>query len=149
MAFRDNDMLCEVLHGLKLLRGILPTYLVISLSISISYQSLSPTVVIFMQQLTKSINMVLPVKTVRLIVVEFCNFHERSFSKEYRVKTYNLEKNIAITLCWLEIFFTPLFFEIMVHLTITLAREANICGAVQYRRIYPFRRHLFARYLFM
>ncbi|XP_042432650.1 uncharacterized protein LOC122019228 [Zingiber officinale] len=51
-----------------------------------------------------------------------------------------LEENIAETLCMLERYFPPAFFTISVHLTIHLAREARLCGPVQFRWMYPFER---------
>lgn len=52
-----------------------------------------------------------------------------------------LEEEIAETLCMLERFFPPSFFDVMVHLTIHLAREVRLCGPVQYRWMYPFERY--------
>lgn len=51
-----------------------------------------------------------------------------------------LDDDIVETLCMLERFFPPSFFDIMVHLTIHLAQEALIGGPVQYRWMYPFER---------
>ncbi|XP_042472249.1 uncharacterized protein LOC122054895 [Zingiber officinale] len=53
-----------------------------------------------------------------------------------------LEENIAETLCMLERYFPPTFFTISVHLTIHLAREARLCGPVQFRWMYPFERFM-------
>ncbi|XP_059624867.1 uncharacterized protein LOC132268136 isoform X2 [Cornus florida] len=50
------------------------------------------------------------------------------------------EKEIAETLCMLERYFPPSFFDIMIHLTIHIAREARICGPVKFRWMYPFER---------
>ena len=50
------------------------------------------------------------------------------------------ENDIAETLCIFERFFPPSFFDIMVHLTVHLARESLIRGPVQFRWMYPFER---------
>lgn len=55
-------------------------------------------------------------------------------------KLEEMEDNIVETLCMLERFFPPSFFDIMIHLTIHLGREAQRCGPVQYRWMYPFER---------
>lgn len=55
-------------------------------------------------------------------------------------KLLNLENEIAETLCEFERFFPPSFFDIMVHLPVHLAREARLCGPVQFRWMYPFER---------
>ncbi|CAM8947131.1 unnamed protein product [Rhodiola kirilowii] len=51
-----------------------------------------------------------------------------------------LQKQIVVTLCQLEMFFPPIFFDIMVHLTIHLVRELRILGPVHMRWMYPFER---------
>lgn len=51
-----------------------------------------------------------------------------------------LEMDIIETLCLLERYFPPSFFDIMVHLTTHLGREARLCGPVQYHWMYPFER---------
>ena len=51
-----------------------------------------------------------------------------------------LESNVSIILCKLENIFPPTFFDIIVHLTIHLAREAQIAGLVQFNWMYPFER---------
>ncbi|XP_026449878.1 uncharacterized protein LOC113350028 [Papaver somniferum] len=53
-----------------------------------------------------------------------------------------LEEEIVLTLCMLEMYFPPSFFDVMIHLTIHLAREVRLCGPVQYRRMYPFVRYM-------
>ncbi|XP_073313448.1 uncharacterized protein [Primulina huaijiensis] len=55
-----------------------------------------------------------------------------------RNRLEQLEENIAEILCMLERYFSPAFFTISVHLTIHLAREARLCGPVQFRWMYPF-----------
>ena len=54
-------------------------------------------------------------------------------------KLEEMENDIAETLCMLERFFPP-FFDIMIHLTIHLGREAQRCAPVQYRWMYHFKR---------
>lgn len=52
-----------------------------------------------------------------------------------------LEKDIALILCKLEMIFPPSFFDVMVHLAIHLAHEAIIAGPVRYRWMYPIERY--------
>ncbi|XP_073309921.1 uncharacterized protein [Primulina huaijiensis] len=59
-----------------------------------------------------------------------------------RNRLEQLEENIAEILCMLETYFPPAFFTISVHLTIHLAREARLCGPVQFRWMYPFERFM-------
>ncbi|KAL6276821.1 hypothetical protein ACE6H2_020422 [Prunus campanulata] len=59
-----------------------------------------------------------------------------------RNKLEKLDEDIVQILCMLERFFPPSFFDVMVHLTIHLGREARLCGPVQYRWMYPFVRYM-------
>lgn len=67
-------------------------------------------------------------------------FHTLCQRSIERDKLLVLENDIAETLCQLERFFPPSFFDIMVHLPVHLAREARLCGPVQFRWMYPFER---------
>ncbi|CAM8978353.1 unnamed protein product [Rhodiola kirilowii] len=53
-----------------------------------------------------------------------------------------LQDQIVVTLCQLEMFFPPSFFDIMVHLTVHLVREIQILGPVHMRWMYPFDRYM-------
>ncbi|KAA0055179.1 uncharacterized protein E6C27_scaffold80G00030 [Cucumis melo var. makuwa] len=59
-----------------------------------------------------------------------------------REKLVEIEHEIVETLCLLEKFFPPSFFDIMVHLLIHLGREARLCEPVQFRWMYPFERYM-------
>ena len=67
---------------------------------------------------------------------------EGSGKKKIKYVVLTRDKNLRnyITLSNLEKIFPPAFFDIMVHLTIHLAREAQIAGPVQFRWMYPFER---------
>ncbi|XP_042972958.1 uncharacterized protein LOC122304759 [Carya illinoinensis] len=60
-----------------------------------------------------------------------------------------LQTDIILILCKLEMIFPPSFFDVMVHLAVHLLREAILGGPVQYRWMYPFERYLgkFKRYV--
>ena len=47
-----------------------------------------------------------------------------------------------ITLCLLEMYFLPSFFDVMVHLTVHLIEEVRLCGPVWFRWMYPFERYM-------
>ncbi|CAM8932305.1 unnamed protein product [Rhodiola kirilowii] len=53
-----------------------------------------------------------------------------------------LQDQIVVTLCQLEMFFPPSFFDVMVHLTVHLVREIRILGPVHMRWMYPFERYM-------
>ena len=47
-----------------------------------------------------------------------------------------------VTLCHLEMYFPPTFFDIMPHLMVHLVREIKMCGPVFLRNMYPFERYM-------
>ncbi|KAL0553998.1 hypothetical protein IC582_007903 [Cucumis melo] len=51
-----------------------------------------------------------------------------------------LEEDIVVTMCLLEKYFPPSFFTIMMHLTVQIIREVQVCGPVYLRWMYPFER---------
>ncbi|KAL4018209.1 hypothetical protein IC575_021799 [Cucumis melo] len=59
-----------------------------------------------------------------------------------REKLVEFEHEIVETLCLLERFFPPSFFDIMVYLVVYLGREAQLCEQVQFRWMYPFERYM-------
>ena len=85
---------------------------------------------------------VLP-KKVREIITRMCLFFKYLCCKTIDVSTLdNLQVEIAIILSYLEQFFPPSFFDIMVHLTVHLVREIKLCGPVYLRWMYPFERYM-------
>ncbi|PKA52264.1 hypothetical protein AXF42_Ash010160 [Apostasia shenzhenica] len=57
-------------------------------------------------------------------------------------KLDELQSNLIVTLCELEMFFSPSFFDIMIHLTIHLVRKVKLCGPIFMRWMYPFERYM-------
>ena len=53
-----------------------------------------------------------------------------------------LQGEVVVTLCQLEKFFPPSFFDIMVHLIVHLIHEIKMCGPVFLRYMYPFERFM-------
>ncbi|XP_056848905.1 uncharacterized protein LOC108829822 [Raphanus sativus] len=59
-----------------------------------------------------------------------------------REKLLVMEAEIVETVCLFERFFPPSFFDIMLHLTVHLGREARLGGPVHFRWMYPFERYM-------
>ncbi|XP_021733066.1 uncharacterized protein LOC110699863 [Chenopodium quinoa] len=53
-----------------------------------------------------------------------------------------LEDGIVVTLCELEMYFPPSFFDVMIHLPVHLVREVRFCGPVYLRNQWPFKRQM-------
>ncbi|XP_042939338.1 uncharacterized protein LOC122274358 [Carya illinoinensis] len=87
---------------------------------------------------------------IRLALTELSSFFKALCARTLTLEVLKqLQYDIAIILCKLEMIFPPGFFDIMVHLAIHLPREAFLAGPVQYRWMYPFERYLgkFKRYV--
>ncbi|XP_073058473.1 uncharacterized protein [Primulina eburnea] len=98
--------------------------------------------VLMQQLLSVALKSLLP-KGPRSALFLLCAFYNELCQRVLdRNRLEQLEENIAETLCMLERYFPPAFFTISVHLTIHLAREARLCGPVQFRWMYPFERFM-------
>ncbi|XP_060962103.1 uncharacterized protein LOC133032241 [Cannabis sativa] len=89
-----------------------------------------------------SIRSVLP-KNVQECLTHVCIFFNKLCGKELELdKLDALHEHVVKTLCHLEKFFPPSFFDIMIHLMVHLVREARMCGPVWARWMYPFERNM-------
>jgi len=89
--------------------------------------------VLMQQLLAVVIRDILPNK-VRLVITRLCFFFNAICSKVLDlVKFDDLENEVVIILCQLEMYFPPAFFDIMVHLIIHLVREIKCCGPIYLR----------------
>ncbi|XP_042980097.1 uncharacterized protein LOC122310279 [Carya illinoinensis] len=87
---------------------------------------------------------------IALALTELSSFFKKLCSRTVDITHLSqLQSDIVIILCKLEMIFPPSFFDVMVHLAIHLPREAILGGPVQYRWMYPFERYLgkFKRYV--
>jgi len=82
-------------------------------------------------------------KHVRQTITKLCFFFNAINSKVIDpLKLDALQKEVVLTLCHLEMYFPPSFFDVMVHLVVHLVREIKICGPVFLRYMYPFERFM-------
>ena len=82
-------------------------------------------------------------KHVRYAIIRLCFFFKDICCKVIDVaKLDKLQSDLVFTLCLLEQYFPPSFFDIMLHLTVHLVREVRLCGAVYFRWMYPFERYM-------
>ncbi|CAM8914329.1 unnamed protein product [Rhodiola kirilowii] len=80
---------------------------------------------------------------VRAVVQRLCIIFSSLCAKVIETSELEgLQEQIVVTLCQLEMFFPPSFFDIMVHLTVHLVRELRILGPVHMRWMYPFERYM-------
>lgn len=80
---------------------------------------------------------------VRYVITRFCLFFKDICNKVVDVpKLERIQYDLVATLCLLEQFFPPLFFDIMVHLIVHLIREVRLCGPKNKRWMYPSKRNM-------
>ena len=53
-----------------------------------------------------------------------------------------LENEASIIICELEMYFSPLFFDIMIPLIVHLVREIQLCGPIFLQWMYPVERYM-------
>ena len=96
-----------------------------------------------MQQLLPvAIRGVLP-KEVCNTIIRLCYFFNSICSKIIDPsKLQQLQDEVVVTLCLLEKYFPPAFFDVMVHLTVHLPREIKLCGPVWLRWMYSMERYM-------
>jgi len=80
-------------------------------------------------------------KGVRIAIGRLCAFFNKLCQRVIDREVSAMENEIVETICMFERFFPPSFFDIMVHLTVHLGREARLCGPVHFRWMYPFERY--------
>jgi hypothetical protein len=77
----------------------------------------------------------------RYAIIRFCFFFKSICKKEIISQEQdNMQTELVVTLCLLEKFFPPSFFDIMIHLTVHLTREVKLCGPICFGWMYPFER---------
>ncbi|XP_042386465.1 uncharacterized protein LOC121978154 [Zingiber officinale] len=82
-------------------------------------------------------------KHVRYAIIRLCFFFKDICCKVIDVaKLDKMQSDLVVTLCLLEQYFPPSFFDIMLHLTVHLVREVRLCGPIYFRWMYPFERSM-------
>lgn len=138
----EKDMFCETLHNIRAPQGYCSNF---SSLVSLKDRKLlglkSHDYHMLMQQfLPIAIRNIMPEPT-RNAIIRFCFFFKSICSKEINVEELDkMQEELVVTLCLLEKYFPPSFFDIMVHLTVHLTREVKLCGPICFRWMYPFER---------
>ena len=82
-------------------------------------------------------------KDVRNTLIHLCDFFNKIWKKVIDPEELDkLQENIILTLCELETYFPPSFFDVTVHLIVHLVDEIKCCGPVFLRNMYPFERFM-------
>ncbi|XP_031127665.1 uncharacterized protein LOC116029765 [Ipomoea triloba] len=144
LSRKERISFCECLRGVKV-----PQWYSSNISRLVNIQDLklvglkSHDCHALMQQLLPvAVRGILP-KKLRYTVIRLCFFFNAICAKVIDLdKLDELQNGIIVTLCQLEMYFPPAFFDIMVHLLVHLVREIRECGPPYLRWMYPFERYM-------
>ncbi|XP_074266804.1 uncharacterized protein LOC141590091 [Silene latifolia] len=144
LSKKEKMIVCESLKGVKVPHGYSSN---ISRLVSIKDSKLvgmksHDCHVMLTQLLYVAIRSVLP-KHVRQVITKLCLFFDAINSKDIHPDTLDdLQADVVVTLCELEMYFPISFFDIMVHLVIHLVREIKLCGPVFQRNMWAMEREM-------
>jgi len=142
LSKKEKEILCHVLFTLKVSDGYSsnPRNNVSMKHLKIYSMKAHDFHVLMQQILPVALCHVLP-KAVRNTICRICFTYRRICAKMVDPTDIdNLQDDVVETLCLLEKYSPPSFFDIMIHLTVHLVRELRYCGPVAYRWMYPFER---------
>ena len=138
----EKDIFCETLSNIRIPQGYCSNF---SSLVSLNDRKLiglkSHDYHMLMQEfLPIAIRSVMHPPT-RYAIIRFCFFFKSICRKEISLQELDkMQEELVVTLCLLEKFFPPSFFDIMIHLTVHLTREVKLCGPICFRWMYPFER---------
>ncbi|XP_068497787.1 uncharacterized protein [Phaseolus vulgaris] len=144
LSKKEKTSFCECLKGVKVPQGYSSNVksLVSMNALKLIGLKSHDCHVLMQQLLPVAIRGILP-KNVRHTITRLCSFFNSICSKEIdSQKLDELEEEIIVILCQLEMFFPPSFFDIMVHLVVHLVREIRLCGPVYMRWMYLVERYM-------
>ncbi|KAI3682163.1 hypothetical protein L2E82_50097 [Cichorium intybus] len=144
MSKAEKTNFCKCLHGVKV-----PSSYSANIKKLVSMKDLKllgmkshDCHVLMTHMIPIAIRGILP-ENVRHTITKLCLFFNMIHSKMIDPEVLDSwQRDIIITLCQLEIYFPPSFFDIMVHLISHIVREIKACGPVFLRYMYPFERYM-------
>lgn len=140
----EKTRVCKTLHELKVPEGYSSNFkpLVSMQDLKLHGLKSHDCHMLMQQLLPVAIRSVLP-SHVRNAIIRLCRFFKDLCARVVDVKRLpEIQNDIVITLCLLEKYFPPSFFDIMVHLPVHLVREVEVGGPVFFRWMYAFERYI-------
>ncbi|XP_074271359.1 uncharacterized protein LOC141595291 [Silene latifolia] len=144
LSKKEKTTVCECIRGIKVPHGYSSNMknLVSMKDLRLIGLKSHDNHVIMQQFLPVSIRSVLP-KDVRCAITRLCFFFNAIYSKVIDPDSLDkLQADVVETLCQLEMYFPPSFFDISLHLVVHLVREAKLLGPVHLRDMYAFERYM-------
>nr|GEZ02229.1 hypothetical protein [Tanacetum cinerariifolium] len=140
----EKTSFCECLHGIKVLSGYSANIknLVSMKDLKLLGMKSHDCHVLLTQMILIAIRGLMPPQ-VRQTITKLCLFFNMIHSKVLdHEKLEELQRDIILILCQLEMYFPPSFFDVMVHLVSHIVEEIKIAGVVFLRYMYPFERYM-------
>nr|GFB64315.1 hypothetical protein [Tanacetum cinerariifolium] len=140
----EKTSFCECLHGIKVSSGYSANIknLVSMKDLKLHGMKSHDCHVLLTQMIPIAIHGLMPPQ-VRQIITKLCLFlnmiHSIVLDHE---KLEELQRDIILILCQLEMYFPPSFFDVMVHLVSYIVEEIKIAGLVFLWYMYPFERYM-------
>ncbi|GJT27239.1 ulp1 protease family, C-terminal catalytic domain-containing protein [Tanacetum coccineum] len=98
--------------------------------------------VLMTQMIPIAIREILPDR-IRHTITKLCLFFSRIHSKVIDPEMLDQwQRGVILTICQLEMYFPPSFFDVMVHLVSHIVREIKTCGPTFLRNMYLFERYM-------
>ena len=144
LSKKEKTVFCNFLHGVKVPERYSSnvTNLVSMKDLKLKSLKSHDCHVLMENLLPIGIRSILP-KKVRKTLTKLCFFFKAICSRVIDPgKLPSLQREIVVTLCELEMYFPPSFFDIMMHLIVHLVRETQLCGPCYMRWMYPFERYM-------
>ncbi|KAL4585211.1 hypothetical protein LXL04_009827 [Taraxacum kok-saghyz] len=144
MSKEEKTKFCKCLHGIKVPSGYSANIkkLVSTNDLKLIGMKSHDFHVLITHMIPIAIRGILPDR-VRHAITKLCLFFNMIHSKVINPEVLDSwQRDVIITLCQLEMYFPPSFFDIMVHLVSHIVREIKACGPMFQRYMYHFERHL-------
>ncbi|XP_023756321.1 uncharacterized protein LOC111904846 [Lactuca sativa] len=144
MSKDEKTKFCKCLHGVKVPSGYSANIkkLVSMKELKLFGMKSHDCHVLMAHMIPIAILGILPDR-IRHTITKLCLFFNMIHSKVIDPEVLDSwESDIILTLCQLEMYFPPSFFDVMVHLTSHIVREIKYCGPVFLRYMYPFERYM-------
>ncbi|XP_071705352.1 uncharacterized protein [Rutidosis leptorrhynchoides] len=144
MSKVEKTKFCQCLHGIKVPSGYSANIrkLVSMKDLKLLGMKSHDCHVLMTQMIPIAIRGILP-NRIRHTITKLCLFFNMIHSKVIDPGVLDeYQRDIILTLCELEMYFPPSFFDVMVHLVSHIVGEIKVCGPVFLRYMYPFERYM-------
>ncbi|XP_071694472.1 uncharacterized protein [Rutidosis leptorrhynchoides] len=144
MSKVEKTKFCQCLHGIKVPSGYSANIrkLVSMKDLKLLGMKSHDCHVLMTQMIPIAIRGILP-NHIRHTITKLCLFFNMIHSKVIDPGVLDeYQRDIILTLCELEMYFPPSFFDVMVHLVSHIVGEIKVCGPVFLRYMYPFERYM-------